>query len=94
MPHVGTRKAAWGYRGELVNSKKKTFGWILSIVLRSDSSKGFEVLPKRWIVERTFSWFEGFRRLNKDYESKTCTSKTMVQLAMIKIMMSRVKYKI
>ncbi len=83
-----------GYRGELVDCIKNTFGWILSTVLRSDSSKGFEVLPKRWIVERTFSWFEGFRRLSKDYESKTCTSETMVQLAMIQIMMNRVKNKI
>jgi putative transposase len=83
-----------GYRGELVDSIKNTFGWILSIVLRSDSSKGFEVLPKRWIVERTFSWFEGFRRLSKDYETKTCTSETMVQLAMIQIMLNRVKNKI
>ena len=83
-----------GYRGELVDSIKNGFGWILSIVLRSDSAKSFKALPKRWIVERTFSWFEGFRRLSKDYEVQPCTSEAMVQLAMIQIMLKRVKNKI
>lgn len=56
------------YRGELIENVKKTFGWVLEIVLRPDAAKKFTVLPKRWIVERTFSWFESFRRLSKDYE--------------------------
>jgi putative transposase len=83
-----------GYRGELADNVKMLFGWCLSIVLRSDGSKSFVVLPKRWVVERTFSWFEGFRRLSKDYEIQPSTSETMIQLAMIHIMLNRVKYKI
>jgi putative transposase len=46
-----------GYRGKLIDRVKSSFGWILEIVLRSDKPKKFEILPKRWIVERTFSWF-------------------------------------
>jgi putative transposase len=80
-----------GYRGELVDSVKKTFGWIIDIVLRSDHEKNFEVLPKRWVVERTFSWFESYRRLSKDYEYLTDTSETMIQLAMIRLMLNRLE---
>jgi putative transposase len=80
-----------GYRGELIENTKKLFGWVLEIVLRSDSSQGFQVLPKRWIVERTFSWFESYRRLSKDYEYNTDTSEAMIQLSMIKLMLNRIK---
>lgn len=50
--------AEGGYRGELVDNTKKYPGWILEVVLRKDESPKFQVLPKRWIVERTFAWFE------------------------------------
>jgi len=80
-----------GYRGELVDNVKKIFGWILDIVLRSDHEKAFVVLPKRWVVERTFSWFESYRRLSKDYEYQTETSETMIQLVMIRLMLNRIE---
>ena len=80
-----------GYRGELVDNVKKIFGWILDIVLRSDHEKAFVVLPKRWVVERTFSWFESYRRLSKDYEYSTETSETMIQLVMIRLMLNRIE---
>jgi len=79
-----------GYEG--VNFQKlvnETYGWVLEIVKRSDSQKGFVVLPKRWIVERTFSWLNRFRRLSKDYEYDTRTSETMIRWAMIRIMLKR-----
>lgn len=80
-----------GYRGELVENVKRVFGWIIEIVLRSDNEKTFKVLPKRWVVERTFSWFESYRRLSKDYEYLTDTSETMIHLAMIKLMLNRLE---
>jgi putative transposase len=80
-----------GYRGELIEKIQKSFGWILDIVLRSDHNKSFIVLPKRWVVERTFAWFESYRRLSKDYEYHTDTSETMIQLAMIRLMLNRIK---
>lgn len=63
--------------------------WLVEVVIRKDSKK-FEVVPKRWIVERTFSWFESYRRLSKDFEYHTNTQEAMVKLAMIKIMLNRI----
>jgi len=79
-----------GYRGELIDKVKSTFGWILEVVLRSDKTSKFQVLPKRWIVERTFSWFENYRRLSIDYEFKDDTVEAMIHLAMIKLMLNRI----
>ena len=70
---------------------EQIYNWTLSIVLRTDKSKGFKVLPKRWVVERTFAWFESYRRLSKDFEYKTDTSETMIKLAMIRINLNRLK---
>lgn len=56
------------YAGELVNWVKTTCQWILEIVKRSETCKGFQVLPRRWVVERTFGWLNRYRRLAHDYE--------------------------
>ena len=80
-----------GYRGELIEKTKTAFGWILEIVLRSDNSNEFAVIPKRWVVERTFAWFESYRRLSKDFEFRTYTSEVMIQFAMIKLMLNKIK---
>ena len=58
-------------------------------VKRSDSRKGFAVLPKRWIVERTFGWLTKQRRLAKDYKSLPETSEAMIYAAMIRLMLTR-----
>jgi putative transposase len=65
----------------------------LDIVKRSDTAKGFIVLPKRWIVERTFAWLYRYRRLSKDYEYLTNTSEAMIYVAMIHIMVRRIALK-
>ena len=80
-----------GYRGELVEWVKRTFRYCLEVVLRSDDIKGFVVLPKRWVVERTFAWLNNHRRLSKDYERFTKTSETMIQIAMMRLMLRRLK---
>ena len=61
----------------------------LEIVKRSDDVKGFKVLPRRWVVERTFGWLGRQRRLSKDYEYLTETSETMIYVAMIGLMLRR-----
>lgn len=66
-----------------------TFGWILQTVLRPVGLKGFVVLPKRWIVERTFAWLARYRRHSKDYERTTASSETITYIAMISLMSSR-----
>jgi transposase len=57
----------------------------LAIVKRSDDMKGFVVLPRRWVVERTFSWFGRNRRLAKDFENLAETLVTFVNLASIQL---------
>jgi putative transposase len=66
-------------------------GWELTITKRSDQAKGFEVVPKRWVVERTFGWLGRYRRLSKDYEELPETSEAMIQMAMIHIMVRRLE---
>jgi putative transposase len=68
---------------------KETFGWILQTVLRPVQAKGFVVLPKRWIVERTFAWLARCRRHSRDYERNPATSETMIQISMIALMLRR-----
>jgi len=77
------------YRGQLV-------AWVLAQcwfrfqpVLRSDSQKGFVVLPRRWIVERTWAWLNQYRRLSKDYEVLPASSEAMIYIAMIRLMLRR-----
>lgn len=80
-----------GYRGAVIEWVKARFRYCLEVVLRSDDIKGFAVLPKRWIVERTFAWITNHRRLSKDYERFTRTSETMIQIAMTRLMLRRLK---
>ena len=61
----------------------------LDIVRRRDQAEGFKLLPKRWIVERTFGWLVKSRRLRLDYEVKTTHSEAMIQLAIIRLMLRR-----
>ncbi|MFM6624033.1 MAG: IS5 family transposase [Dolichospermum sp.] len=63
--------------------------WIVQVVLRPEQSKGFLLLKKRWVVERTFGWLMGCRRLVRDYELLPETSETFIYLAMIRIMVRR-----
>ena len=77
------------YAGQLVEWVKNTCGWLLEIVKRNPEAKGFQLLPRRWVVERTFGWFGRYRRLSKDYEFQTDTSENMILIAMIQLMIHR-----
>jgi len=59
------------------------------IITRSDQAKGFVVLPKRWIVERTIAWLNRCRRLAKDFENRTRTAAAFVHLASIRLMVRK-----
>jgi putative transposase len=74
---------------ELARWCEERGGWELEIVERDREAEGFKVLPKRWIVERTFGWLVRNRRLSKDYERRVWTSKTLVEVAMIRLMLKR-----
>ena len=78
-----------GYAGALIDWVKTACGWVLQTVLRPAGVKGFVLLPRRWVVERTFAWLSRYRRLGKDYEYLTAVSETMILVAMIHIMARR-----
>jgi putative transposase len=75
----------------LIDWVKDECGWELQVIKRTDKEKGFKLLPKRWVVERTFAWLGRYRRLSKDYERLTETSEAMIQMAMIHIMLRRLE---
>ncbi len=79
-----------GYGGEgFMKKLMDRFRILLEVVKRSDDVSGFAVVPKRWIVERTFAWFNWNRRLNKDYEILTSTAEVFCYIAMIRLMVRR-----
>jgi putative transposase len=75
----------------LIGWARQECGWELQVVKRTDKEKGFKVLPKRWVVERTFGWLGRYRRLSKDYERLVEPSAAMIQIAMIHIMVRRLE---
>jgi putative transposase len=77
------------YQGSLVGWVQAKLRCVLEIVRRPDGQRGFQVLPKRWIVERTLGWFNRYRRLSKDYEQDPRMSEGMVYLASIRLMLRR-----
>jgi putative transposase len=77
------------YRGQLLAWVLAHFWFRFQPVLRSDSQKGFVVLPRRWIVERTWAWLNQYRRLSKDYEVLPTSSEAMIYIAMIRLMLRR-----
>jgi putative transposase len=91
LPRLSLIWADGGYAGQLVGWVKAAGGWALEIVKRCDDVKGFVVLPRRWVVERTFAWLGRYRRLSKDYEELTDNSEAMIRLAMINLMVHRLK---
>jgi putative transposase len=70
-------------------SRQKNLNWELEVIKRPKGAKGFVLLPKRWVVERTFSWLGRWRRLSRDYEHRTESSEAMVQIASIGRMLRR-----
>jgi putative transposase len=90
LPRLKLLWADGGYRGQpFADWVKATFGWLWQVVKRHDDAKGFEVLPRRWVVERTFGWLNHYRRLSKDYEELTDSSESLIYLAMSHIMVRR-----
>ena len=64
--------------------------WSIEIIKRSDTAKGFEVLPRRWVVERTFAWLGRCRRLAKDWEKSIASATAMAFLAHIRLLTRRI----
>lgn len=75
------------YGGDLINWVKSFLGTILEIVKKP--AEGFEVLPRRWVAERTFGWFDNYRCLSKDYERYPKNSENIVHLSMLHMLLNR-----
>ncbi len=78
-----------GYRGELVAWTQANCAWELEIVQRPADQKGFAVLPRRWVVERTFGWFNRYRLLSKEYEATIESSTADIHITMSHLMLRR-----
>jgi putative transposase len=93
LPRLRLIWADGGYAGQLIEWVRECCNWVLDIIKRSDSRRGFVVLPRRWVVERTFGWLGRYRRLSKDYEELPQTGEAMVYAAMIHLMTRRLARK-
>jgi len=80
-----------GYRGEIIEQVKIKFGYLINVVMRSDEKKtDFKPISKRWIVERTFAWFDNDRRLCRNYELLMENSENIVKLSAIKFLLNKI----
>jgi transposase len=90
FPFIERIFADGGYQGPATAAAVRAIGrWELEIVKRADGVSGFKPLPKRWLVERTFSWLNRCRRLAKDVENLARTALAFLRLAMIRLMLRR-----
>jgi len=91
FPRLRLIWADGGYAGQLVAWAYTLGGWVIEVVKRTMNSHSFEVLPRRWVVERTLGWLGRNRRLSKDYEELTQSSEAWVHIAMIHLMLKRLR---
>lgn len=92
MPRLQKIWADAAYRGEeLADWCQQYGGWGLEIVEREPGTRGFQVQPWRWVVERAFAWLSRNRRMRKDYERKVQTSETLIEVTMIRLLLARLK---
>lgn len=90
-PRMQVLWADGGYAGYLVGLVSARLRWSLVIIKRTDADGGFKLLPKRWVVERTFGWLSNDRRLNRHHEYHDETGEGMIHLAMIHLMVRRLR---
>jgi transposase len=89
LPGVRHIFADGGYQGQLVAIAKRAWEIVVEVVRKPAEQRGFAVLPRRWVVERTFSWLLRWRRLARDYERLPETHEAMVKWAMVGLMLNR-----
>jgi putative transposase len=91
VPRLKKIWADAAYRGKELAEwcRQQGDGWELEVVEREPGTRGFQVQPRRWVVERSFAWLSRNRRLAKDYERKVQTSETLIELAMLRLLLRR-----
>jgi putative transposase len=78
-----------GYQAGVVTGAEAELGYVLEVVARPPGAKSFAVLPRRWVVERSFAWIGRYRRLSQEYEALTTTSEAMIWAAVGTTMLRR-----
>jgi transposase len=91
FPRLHLIWADGGYAGELVDWAYTLGGWLIEVVKRTLNRHSFAVLPRRWVVERTLGWLGRNRRLSKDYEALPESSEAWIHIAMIHLMLKRLR---
>jgi len=92
LPRLQKIFADGGYRGELLNWVKEELHAEIEIVLKLGDQKGFQVLPKRWVIERTNAWISRNRRMARDYERLAETSEAFIYVLMIRLGLRRLAH--
>ena len=90
FPFLETIFADGAYGGQKLRRALDDAAWRIEVVKRSAQAKGFEVIPRRWVVERTIAWINRCRRLAKDYENLNRTASAFIRLASIRLMLRRI----
>ena len=90
-PRLRLLWADGNYAGQLIDWVREKCGWLLEIIKRPAEAKGFQLLPRRWVVESTFAWLGRYRRLSKDDEATTASSEAWITIAMIHLMLRRLE---
>lgn len=88
-PTIDLVHADLGYRGELVAMVERELSFKITLSSKPEGVKGFHPLRQRWVVERTFAWFNRYRRLNRDVERTTDSSENMIRISQIQLMLNR-----
>jgi putative transposase len=84
---VKTIIADGGYRGELAKHIRNTYGYVLQVIISGYQKQGFRPIKNRWVIERSFSWFDNDRRLCRNYETPFDSAEEMVKIAAIKLLL-------
>jgi putative transposase len=92
VPRLTHLWADGGFASAALVDEYATYGWTLEVVEPPGAARGFTVVPKRWIVERTFGWWGQQRRLRIDYEERLAVAATFIHLAMIGLMARRLAH--
>ncbi|WP_236263964.1 transposase [Dysgonomonas sp. Marseille-P4677] len=79
-----------GYRGDLAENIRNTFGYILQVVISNYKKQGFRPIKQRWVIERTFAWFDNDRRLCRNYETSFDAAEQMVKISAIKLLLNKI----
>ena len=91
LPRLRRLWADSTYGGTLLGWVKQSCGWVVQVVAKLVGQTTFVVLPRRWVVERTFGWLVRYRRLAQDYECLPANSEAMIRVAMIHLMVRRLR---